>query len=171
MAAKHLTRVLFLSALSSAISSSLSRSCSRQTFSSLVNTANSCGSHKAAFRGAQNKLPRCVVFTGSDVSCVSSASRAIVGVKEAHVRDTADLSTGNEQSLPHTWDHEYEKRDVNNHVNHCHRFCHYSLVLQCELPFMDRLHHTVTQWLCTGTHKIDPPKHNVSFTTLVGIDL
>lgn len=46
MAAKHLTRVLFLSALSSAISSSLSRSCSRQTFSSLVNTANSCGTHK-----------------------------------------------------------------------------------------------------------------------------
>lgn len=45
MAAKHLTRVLFLSALSSAISSSLSRSCSRQTFSSLVNTANSCGAH------------------------------------------------------------------------------------------------------------------------------
>lgn len=46
MAAKHLTRVLFLSALSSAISSSLSRSCSRQTFRSLVNTANSCGKHK-----------------------------------------------------------------------------------------------------------------------------
>lgn len=46
MAAKHLTRVLFLSAFSSAISSSLSRSCSRQTFSSLVNTANSCGTHK-----------------------------------------------------------------------------------------------------------------------------
>lgn len=45
MAAKHLTRVLFLSALSSAISSSLSRSCSRQTFSSLVNTANSCETH------------------------------------------------------------------------------------------------------------------------------
>lgn len=37
-----LTRVLFLSALSSAISSSLSSSCSRHTFSSLVNTANSC---------------------------------------------------------------------------------------------------------------------------------
>lgn len=46
MAAKHLTRVLFLSALSSAISSSLSRSCSRQMFSSLVNTANSCGTNK-----------------------------------------------------------------------------------------------------------------------------
>lgn len=81
MAAKHLTRVLFLSALSSAISSSLSRSCSRQTFSSLVNTANSCGSHKAAFRGAQNKLPRCVVFTGSDASCASSASRATAGIE------------------------------------------------------------------------------------------
>lgn len=38
-----LTRVLFLSALSSAISSSLSSSCSRQRFSSLVSTANSCG--------------------------------------------------------------------------------------------------------------------------------
>lgn len=37
-----LTRVLFLSALSSAISSSLSSSCSRQRFSSLVSTANSC---------------------------------------------------------------------------------------------------------------------------------
>lgn len=37
-----LTRVLFLSALSSAISSSLSNSCSRQRFSSLVSTANSC---------------------------------------------------------------------------------------------------------------------------------
>lgn len=91
MAAKHLTRVLFLSALSSAISSSLSRSCSRQTFSSLVNTANSCESHKAAFRGAQNKLPRRVVFTGFCISCVSSASRARVEVK--HVRETADLCT------------------------------------------------------------------------------
>lgn len=51
MAAKHLTRVLFLSALSSAISSSLSRSCSRQTFSSFVNTANSCGEHARSVQG------------------------------------------------------------------------------------------------------------------------
>ena len=36
------TRVLLRSAFSSEISSSLSRSCSRHTFSSLVNTANSC---------------------------------------------------------------------------------------------------------------------------------
>lgn len=55
MAAKHLTRVLFLSALSSAISSSLSRSCSRQTFSSLVNTANSCRAHARRVQGRADK--------------------------------------------------------------------------------------------------------------------
>lgn len=171
MAAKHLTRVLFLSALSSAISSSLSRSCSRQTFSSLVNTANSCGSHKAAFRVHKTNFADVWFLLAPMFHVPPQFLQPQWGLRDAHVRETADLSTGNKQTLPHTWDHEYEKCEVNNRVNYRHSFCHYSLVLQCELPFMDRLHHTVTQWLCTGTHKIEPPKHNVSFTTLVGIDL
>lgn len=63
----------------------------------------------------------------------------------------------------------------NNHVNHWHSFHHHSLllVLLCELAFMDGLHHTVTQWLCTGMHKRDPQKHSIDmpFTTLLGIHL
>lgn len=128
MAAKHLTRVLFLSALSSAISSSLSRSCSRQTFSSLVNTANSCGSHKAAFRGAQNKLSDMWFSLASVFHAHLMLLEPWWGLKEAHVKRTSDLSTGIKQTLPDTWDLEYEKRDVNNHVNHWHSFCRYTLV-------------------------------------------
>ena len=48
-----------------------------------------------------------------------------------------------------------------------------SLILLCELALMDGLHHTVTQWLCTGMHKRDPKKHSIdmSFTTPLGVHL
>lgn len=93
MAAKHLTRVLFLSAFSSAISSSLSRSCSRQTFSSLVNTANSCGTHKLRSEARKqttqtygfNRLSGLGTGSSAAVSFDLGETRACTHTANAHI--------------------------------------------------------------------------------------